>query len=461
MKSINQKDVTNALKNKIADNVAKNNKADENNEKDNSLLVDTLNVINDLNKKLNFANAQLQQQNQDYLSTTQFFNPSLAKDFYNMNGNALQTNSYLAVRQMIGICNNKTPGVMQTIPGINGTGTGSNNPNGTAVGLANNSNRQMSGWWLWTMILNRISYFGQMFEIQCEDKELAKAIYKYLQDVVLAGYAVIKKDGDKYLNYCCNNVQLDKDGNLKSFEAYNSAFVINQVNQHWDDENFGIIKNIGTDYVWGQWRSNGYNIWYYVMCYLMNSVDLLWIFWNRARLNKTVVLQKKGNSSTASIEAQNFIDPYQNVVTVNTVGVLDNVDDNPEKVSIENKYDVIDLGHGEETQYSFTNFTLWNDYWDNEIGIRSSPINTNTNRSISDEISPLTIKLTKIQNDFKFCLQCLCDRIEQQWGKHVEINLVDDILLNTLQQSNPSFKAEEGNETENNENNGGANNVPN
>lgn len=455
MKNVDTKDVTQALKNKIAENVAKNNQTDANNKKDNDVLVNALNTINDLNKKLSFASAQLQSQQQDYLSTTQFFNPSLAKDFYNMNGNSLATNSYLAIRQMIGIVNNKTPSVMQSIPGINGTGGAGSNPNGTAVGLANNSNRQMSGWWLWTMILNRITYFGQMFEITCDDKELANAVYKYLQDVVLAGYAVIKRDGDKYLNYCCNNVQLDKDGNLKTFEAYNSAFVINQVNQHWEDENFGIIKNVGDDYVWGQWRSNGYNIWYYVMCYLMNSVDLLWIFWNRARLNKTVVLQKKGNSSTASIEAQNFIDPYQNVVTVNTVGVLDNLDDTNERVSIENKYDVIDLGHGEETQYSFTNFTLWNDYWDNEIGIRSSPINTNTNRSISDEISPLTIKLTKIQNDFKFCLQELCDRIEKQWGKHVEINLVDDILLNTLSQQNPAFKAEEGNESENDKNNGG------
>ena len=455
MKNMKIDDVTQALKNKVAENVDKNNKADENNAKDNSILVDALNTINDLNKKLKLASVQLQQQQQDYLSTTQFFNPSLAKDFYNMNGNALQTNSYMAIRQMIGIVNNKTMGVLQAIPGVNGNGTGSNNPNGTAVGLANNSNRQMSGWWLWTMILNRISYFGQMFEIKSDDKELANAVYKYLQDVVLAGYAVIKRNGNKYLNYCCNNVQLDKDGNLKTFEAYNSAFVINQINQHWEDEDFGIIKNVGDDYVWGQWRSNGYNIWYYVMCYLMNSVDLLWIFWNRARLNKTVVLQKKGNSSTASVEAQNFIDPYQNVVTVNTVGVLDNLDDSNERVNIENKYDVIDLGHGEETQYSFTNFTLWNDYWDNEIGIRSSPINTNTNRSISDEISPLTIKLTKIQNDFKFCLQELCDRIEKQWGKLVEINLVDDILLNTLRQQNPSFKAEEGNESENNKNNGG------
>ena len=448
-------EITNAIKNKIAENVAKNNKTDENNKNDNTVLVDTLNYINDINKKLAILQAQVNTASQQVLSTTQFFNPSLAKDFYNMNSNSLQTNSYMAVRQMLGIVNNKTPGVLQAIPGVNGSGVGSNNPNGTAVGLTG-GNRQMAGWWLWTMILNRIAYFGQMFQVECEDKKLKAAIYKYLQDVVLAGYAVIVKDGENYINYCCNNVELDKDGKLKSFEAYNSAFVINQVVKNWQDKEFGIIKlNNDTNYVWGQWRSNGYNIWYYVMCYLMNSVDLLWIFWNRARLNKTVVLQKKGNSSTASIEAQNFIDPYQNVVTVNTVGVLDNLDDSSEKVSLENKYDVIDLGHGEETQYSFTNFTLWNDYWDNEIGIRSSPINTNTNRSISDEISPLTIKLTKIQNDFKFCAQCLCNQIKEKWGVEVSIELIDDILLNTLQQQNPSFKAEEGNQTENEKNNGG------
>lgn len=92
-----------------------------------------------------------------------------------------------------------------------------------------------------------------MFNVECEDEKLKAAIYKYLQDVVLAGYAVIVKDGENYKNYCCNNVELDKDGNLKSFEAYNSAFVINQVIKHWEDEKYGIVTlNNGTDYVWGQ-----------------------------------------------------------------------------------------------------------------------------------------------------------------------------------------------------------------
>ena len=63
-----------------------------------------------------------------------------------------------------------------------------------------------------------------MFEIKSDDKELTNAVYKYLQDVVLAGYAVIKKDGDKYLNYCCNNVELDKDG-ITFENCYSSGYI--------------------------------------------------------------------------------------------------------------------------------------------------------------------------------------------------------------------------------------------
>ena len=136
--------ITQAIKDKIADNVAKNNQADANNKNDNTVLVDTLNYITNINKKLAILQAQVNNAAQTPLSTTQFFNPSLAKDFYNMNGNSLQTNSYLAVRQMIGIVNNKTPGVLQSIPGVNGAGVSGNNPNGTAVGLTG-GNRQMAG----------------------------------------------------------------------------------------------------------------------------------------------------------------------------------------------------------------------------------------------------------------------------------------------------------------------------
>ena len=96
----------------------------------------TLNRINDLERINLSLQAQLNNVNQDTLSTTQFFNPSLAKDFYNMTGNSLNTNSYMAIRQMIGIVNNQTSNVKQPINGISLNNNNGSNSNGTGVGLS-------------------------------------------------------------------------------------------------------------------------------------------------------------------------------------------------------------------------------------------------------------------------------------------------------------------------------------
>ena len=133
------------LKRKQQENISKNKNADETNARDNELLNDTIKELANLRAQLKKQQALNLQVAQTPLSTTQFFNPSLAKDFYNMDGNSLQTNSYFAVRKMLGIINNQTPGVLQVIPGVNGAGTSGTNPNGTAVGLTG-GNRSMSGW---------------------------------------------------------------------------------------------------------------------------------------------------------------------------------------------------------------------------------------------------------------------------------------------------------------------------
>ena len=121
------------LKDKINENKDLNNNIDYKNKRDNEALVNAINLINKLSSENLGLKTQLQQED-NTISTTQFFNPSLAKDFYNMNGNSLQINSYLAVRQMLGIVNNPTPNILQTIPGLNSSNTG-NTPNGSAVGL--------------------------------------------------------------------------------------------------------------------------------------------------------------------------------------------------------------------------------------------------------------------------------------------------------------------------------------
>lgn len=111
------------LKDKINENKDLNNNIDYKNKRDNEALVEAINLINKLSSENLGLKTQLQQED-NTISTTQFFNPSLAKDFYNMNGNSLQINSYLAVRQMLGIVNNPTPNVLQTIPGLNGSNSG-------------------------------------------------------------------------------------------------------------------------------------------------------------------------------------------------------------------------------------------------------------------------------------------------------------------------------------------------
>ena len=455
------------LNQKIQENGTHVESEDVRKQKESALLQDTVDTIKGLNTELKQARAQLNAQNLEtskILSTTQFFNPSLAKDFYNMNGNSLQTNSYMAVRKMVGIANNTTPGVQQQISNLSVNADGTINPNGTAVGLTNGSQvNDYVGWWFWTHILVRIEYFANMFEIKCSDKKLKRAVERYLTDVVLSGYAVIEKVGDTYRNWCCNNVRLNEDGNLKSFDAYNSAFVINEIQHDNKDQDVGLHKNFRPDaFVWGMWRSNGYNVWYYLVEYLMHTADLLYVFWNNARFNKTLVVQKKGNDATASLEANQILDPTQPMVSVNTVGILDN-DDNTDidghSIKLENYYAVEHLGDGEQAQYSVSNLLLWNDYWDNLVGIRSMPLNTNTNRAIANEINPLTIKISKIQQDFKRCLQNMCDQIEEAGWGHVEFDLLDDLLLQSLN-PNEASKNEGGNETEQKFNNG-EDNVPN
>lgn len=445
--SKNVNEVIEALKNKAKENRDKNNQVDLNNKLDNEVLADAINLISDLKTQNIKLQAQLNQED-NTISTTQFFNPSLAKDFYNMNGNSLQVNSYLAIRQMLGIVNNKTPAVLQTVPGLQNQANNTPlNVNGTAVGLT--TTRKVQGWWLWTMILNRITYFQNMVKINCEDTKLKKALHTYLLNLVLSGYACIEKEEDNYYCYAITNLKIDNKGNLKSAQKYNSSFVI-QMLEDEDKEDKGLTDFKDNDNtVWGQWRSNGYNIWYYVMCYLLNSVDLLYICWNRSRLNKTVILQKKGNNSTASVEAMNFINPYQNVVTINTVNTLDS--ENSSTVELENRYEVVDLGKGEETQLSYANFNSWLNFWDNEIGLRSASTATGDGtRSITDEVQPDKLKLNKQQQDMLFNLELLADQIKEKWHIEVSFELEDKEEM----KNNPETKEEQGNETEQKFNNG-------
>ncbi|MBR4485941.1 hypothetical protein IKS57_00985 [bacterium] len=132
------------LKGAIASNEDRNNNIDYRNQQDNKIFSDAIKVIAELNTKLDLATKQLNQQQDNTLSTTQFFNPSLAKDMYNMNGNPLQVNSYMAIRQLLGIVNNNTPGVKQSLNLGSSNANSGHLANGTGVGLT--VAKQIQGW---------------------------------------------------------------------------------------------------------------------------------------------------------------------------------------------------------------------------------------------------------------------------------------------------------------------------
>lgn len=446
---IDSKDTINLLKQKIQEKQDTTNAIRSKDNDDANVFRDALNLINAQNIQIANLNTQLAKQDIDNtISTTQFFNPSLAKNMYNMNGNSLCTNSYMAIRQMLGIINNPTQNVLQPINGLNISGTSAVNPNGTAVGLT--TNQQVQGWWLWELILERITYFTNLFTIECQDKKLLKAIHEYIQCTILSGHGCIEKVGDKYKTWAITNVKYDESGDIVSAQKYNPGFVMNTMELK---ENQGLMEFKENDNtITGKWRSDGYNIWFFVMSYLFNAVDLIYIYWNRSRLNKTIVEQRKGNNSTANIEAMNYINPYQNVVTINTVNVLA---DNNQMIEKENRYEIKDLGNGQETQFSYSNFTNWIWFWDNTYGIRSTAgSGGDGTRSITDEVQPLKLRINKIQNDMLFNLQCMLDDIKDKWNIEVKAYIKD---MDEVKE-NPEAKDEQGEQIENNENNGTSNN---
>lgn len=440
-----EKDLMDRLRVRVAEKTDNTNAIRSEDNKDANLFKDALTLLNSQNVMINNLQTQLQaQQVNDTLSTTQFFDPSLAADFYNMNGNALATNSYMAIRQMLGIVNNSTPNVKQSIMAIDGQGSPSISPTGTGVGLT--QSRQVQGWWLWELVLERITYFTNLFTIECEDKKLLKALHEYIQCTVLSGYGAIVKTEKGYEAWAVTNITYNEDGTVKAGDKYNPGFVINSVDLK---DNVGLSQfTITDDTVVGRWRSDGYNIWFFIMSYLFNAIDLIYIYWNRARLNKTIIEQRKGNNSTASQEAMNYISAYQNVVTINTVSLLDN---NNQTIERENRYEIKDLGNGQETQFSYSSFTNWIWFWDSTIGIRSAVgSGGDGTRSITDEVQPSKLRINKIQRDMLFQFQCLCDEIKDKWNIDVKVSIEDLIEV----KSNPETKDEQGNESEQEINNG-------
>ena len=110
------------------------------------------------------------------------------------------------------------------------------------------------------MILNRITYFNNLFKIECEDKKLLSVIHEYIQCLILSGYACIEKINDKYVAYALTNIERNEYGDIVKAQKYNPSFVMSAVrNDSPNDFGLSDYKN-NENNVCGRWRSDGYNI---------------------------------------------------------------------------------------------------------------------------------------------------------------------------------------------------------
>ncbi len=429
------------------------------------LMNSMMNVIDELIATNNTKDQVIENfKNQDlypngYGSTTQYWESSLAKNLYNMTGNALQINSYLAMRQLLGIVNGSARQTtnnftqQQQMQGLvtNFDETMPQNNNGTGVGLVT-EDIQVQGWWLWIFILNRIEYFANLVEWETEDKHLKKALHDYMFNAITSGYALIERKEVKgemrYRSLAINNISVDEWGiPNEDVSAYAGQLMIH----HSQDVELVDIDLNDENVVYSSWKSNGYSIWFYVLAYLMQAVDLLYIFFNKARMTKTVVLQKKANGASASTEAKAITDPYQLIVPINTVGYGES-----ETVVLENRYQVEELGNPEVNMGLLENFYSWMSYWDGVIGIRTAGDKTGENRSITDEIKPFNYRTDKIQHTYLNPLDELVEMIKEKWGVEVSYVWLDESISKENDLENPAFKNEGGNEGEQEMNNGGA-----
>lgn len=397
-----------------------------------------------------------------YVSTTQFWKDSLAKNLYNMNGNSLGTNSYLYVRQLLGIVNgaatqtdNKT--LQQPMEGLlNSQMNPNQNTNGSGVGLIAENNR-IQGWWLWIFILERFDYFVNLVKWKTDDLNLKKALTKYSFNVVCAGIGGIqrRKVGEKYLykSFAIDDLRLnDWDEPVDAVHIYDSQMIMRTQSADTEPENLETIDLNSDDVVYGKWRTNGYSIWFYIMGYLFQGIDMLFIFWNKVRMTQTMIFQKKSDSASASNEAEVIMNPYAPVKPINTAGYSN--DNNQGGLTYANRYEVVEVGDAKNNEYMFHNFVDWMSYWDSCIGIRTLDAHQGEARSISDEVQPLNIRISKLQQSYIDELDNLKLMIKEKWDIEVDYEFDDEIILSEMSRENPAFKKEGGNESEQNNNNG-------
>lgn len=416
-----------------------------------------------------FINNDPQVYQNNTLNTTQFFNGSLAKDVFNMDGNAVPWYYKTYARKVRGLnmqgrnayavtdneLNNQSP---------NGTITPTNNGS-SGVGFTQSplyATMQQKWWAWWVVQLCTIQKLTGLVTFNCENKRLVVTLYKLYQLAILCGFSVLEKvDADHFKIYCAYNVKYD-DMQLPKTCTISSPDWFFNAGQIPDDKEDKEIDLSNDKYVLLNWDLNNYNIWFYTVFYTVDYVDLLYIWLNRCFISRAIVFQEVGSPQASKQEAEQLLNPINSIIQIRTSALeeAEKLIESPRsnEMTIANKYKYLQLGDA-QSDAVFSSFPkIWLNIWDSILGIVPPNNKLDASRSISDEVVPNDTINEILQKKYGLPLDLFCDELKEKWGIELNYQLQVDVIENEKnkldkennQKGDPAIKAE-GNEVDNGE----------
>ena len=398
---------------------------------------------------------------QNTLNTTQFFDGSLAKDVFNMNGNVAPWYYKTFARKVRGL-NMQGASAYQAndnILNINGApNQGVTNTTGsTGVGFVNDnklSEIMDQKWWAWWVVqLATIQKLCGLVDFESSDKKLLIQLYRAYQIAILCGNALIKKQDDNYAVYCAYNVQYDEFLNPISCIKSAASWFFNGGNIPKDEDDEKVNLKDNDEYVLLKWDINNYNIWFYTVFYTIDYIDLIYIWLNRTFISRAIIFQEVGSSGASKVEAMQLMNPINTVIQIRTSGLeaSENLlkSERTNELEIANKYKYLQLGDAQADSVFSAFPKIWLNIWDSILGVVPPNNKLDASRSISDEVEPNMDINQILQKKYGLTLDLFVDEVKEKWSVDVSYTLLYETAEKDKElDNNPAYKNEGGNESE-------------
>ena len=399
---------------------------------------------------------------QNTLSTTQFFDGSLAKDTFNQAGNTVPWYYKTYARKVRGLNMQGAAAYQQSGNVLNTSNNQQNlNPqNGSGVGWGTPGATKLDSvlaqkWWAWWVVqLATIQKLTGLVSFETEDKLLLIQLYRAYQLAIIAGHSLIRKVGEKYAVYFAYCVEYDEFNTAIKCKRSSASWFFNNGSIPNDDEDEDIELTNNDEYVLLTWDINHYNVWFYTVFYTIDYIDLLYIWLNRTFISRAIIFQEVGSSGASKTEALELMNPLNTVIQIRTSGLeaaeASMVNSSrTNELEIANKYKYLQLGDS-QSDAVFSSFPkIWMNIWDSILGIIPPNNKLDASRSISDEVEPNMDINQILQKKYGLTLDLFVDEVKEKWSVDVSYTLLYEAAEKDKElDNNAAYKNEGGNQSE-------------